>query len=278
MTEQTVVVTGASRGIGRATARAFRDDGWTVYATARDEAALAALAEAGCETAELDVTDAGAVDRVVSRVVAEQDRLDCLVNNAGIGVYGPLEDVTTGELVTQFDVNVFGPHRLTRAVLPHMRAQGEGTIVNVSSTAGLVAGPGMGAYSGSKFAMEAMSDALRGEVDDLGIDVVLVEPGPVDTDFDEGIAAGLATRRARTSGDYDWVYDLYADLDALDDDGPGPAETSPEAVALIIREAACMANPPTRYPVGPIAGWVKWARVLPDGVVDFLYRLYRKVT
>jgi NAD(P)-dependent dehydrogenase (short-subunit alcohol dehydrogenase family) len=278
MSEKTVVVTGASRGIGRATAHAFRDDGWTVYATARDEADLTALAEAGCETAELDVTDAAAVDRVVSRVVAEQDRIDCLVNNAGIGVYGPLEDVTTGDLVTQFDVNVFGPHRLTRAVLPHMRAQEEGTIVNVSSTAGLVAGPGMGAYSGSKFAMEAMSDALRGEVDDLGIDVVLVEPGPVDTEFDEGIAEGLATRRARTSGDYDWVYDLYSDLDALGDDGPGPADTSPEEVALVIREAACMADPPTRYPVGPVAGWVKWGRVLPDGVVDFLYRLYRKVT
>jgi NAD(P)-dependent dehydrogenase (short-subunit alcohol dehydrogenase family) len=191
MSDETVLITGSSSGIGRATAELFAEEEWVVYATARDEADLAELAERGCETTELDVTRAADVGRVVDRIDDEQGRLDCLVNNAGYGQYGPLEDVPAGELARQFDVNVYGPHRLTRAALPHMREAEDGTIVNVSSVSGRIAVPGSGVYSASKFALEAMSDALRGEVEDFGVDVVLVEPGPVATAFGERSEAEL---------------------------------------------------------------------------------------
>ena len=145
MQDKTVLITGSSSGIGRATAAAFLDEDWTVHATARDTADIEDLAEAGCETHELDVTDDEDVADVVDRVVDADGRIDCLVNNAGFGQFGPLEDVPVEDLHAQFDVNVYGPHRMARAVLPHMREQGEGTIVNLSSVSGRVATPGMGA-------------------------------------------------------------------------------------------------------------------------------------
>jgi len=175
---KTVLITGCSSGIGRATALAFLDEEWSVWATARDEDDVADLADEGCRTAELDVTNARDCERVVERVLDTEGRIDCLVNNAGYGQFGPLENVSLEELHAQFDVNVYGPHRLVREALPHMRERGDGTIVNVSSVSGRIATPGNGAYSGSKFALEAMSDALRAEVDDFGVDVVVVEPAP----------------------------------------------------------------------------------------------------
>ncbi|OYR76198.1 short-chain dehydrogenase/reductase, partial [Halorubrum sp. E3] len=174
--QKTALITGCSSGIGRAAAHAFLDEGWTVYATARNPADVEALGEAGCELATLDVTDQGDVDRVVERILDEEGAIDALINNAGYGQFGPVEDVTTERVHDQFDVNVYGPHRLIRAVLPAMRRERDGTIVNVSSVAGRVSMPGGGVYSGSKFAIEAMSDALRNEVADHGIDVVVVEP------------------------------------------------------------------------------------------------------
>jgi len=210
---ETVLITGCSSGIGRATALAFLEEDWTVYATARDEGDLEALADAGCETAELDVTDDDAVERVVDRVVEERGGIDCLVNNAGYAQMGPIEDVPVEDVHGQFDVNVYGPHRLTRAVLPHMREAEDGTIINVSSTAGRLSFPGGGVYSGSKFALEAMSDALRGEVQPFGIDVVLVEPGPVVTNFQDRVedeVDGLPRSEA-----YEDVYEIMDDYEAI---------------------------------------------------------------
>ena len=139
---KTALITGTSSGIGRATAAAFLRRDWTVYATARNTDDVADLAEAGCETAELDVTSGADVERVVERVIEETGRIDCLVNNAGYAQYGPVEDVPPDVLHDQFDVNVYGPHRLTRAVLPHMRERRTGTVVNVSSVQGRVSGAG----------------------------------------------------------------------------------------------------------------------------------------
>ncbi len=173
---KTVLITGCSSGIGRATALAFADEGWTVYATARDPADIETLEDAGCRTDRLDVTEQDDIDRVVDRILDEEGVISCLVNNAGFGQFGPLEDVPVEQVEKQYDVNVYGPHRLIRAVLPHMRREEEGTIINVSSVAGRVAFPGGSTYCGSKFALEAMSDALRAEVDQFGIDVVVIEP------------------------------------------------------------------------------------------------------
>ena len=146
MQPKTVLITGCSSGIGRATAEAFLDEGWEVYATARNPADVETLGDRGCTVATLNVTEDDDVVRVVDRIVDEQGRIDCLVNNAGYAQFGSLEDVPTDAVHRQFDVNVYGPHRLTRAVLPHMRRRREGTIVNVSSAAGRVAFPGGGAY------------------------------------------------------------------------------------------------------------------------------------
>lgn len=265
---ETVLITGCSSGVGAATARAFLDDGWRVYATARDPDDLDGLAEAGCETAALDVTDGDQIEAVVDRVAREAGRIDCLVNNAGYGQFGPLEDVPPERLATQFDVNVLGPHRLARAVLPHMRAAGQGTIVNVSSTLATVAIPGSGAYAASKAALETASDALRSEVAGPGIDVVVVIPGPVETAF-RSRATDELDALTRTNS-YEAVYDLLDDWRAL---GGGIGASSPASVAGTILNAATCADPPARYHVGPAARLASLGRFVPASVRDRTFGL-----
>ncbi|MFB6071881.1 MAG: SDR family oxidoreductase [Halobacterium sp.] len=268
--ENVALVTGCSSGVGAATARSLLAEEWTVVATARDTDDLAELADAGCETAELDVTKPAQCRNVVDETVAEHGRLDCLVNNAGFAQLGPLEDVPTRDLHRQFDVNVYGPHRLIRAALPHMRERGDGTIVNVSSVSGRVATPGMGAYNGSKFALEGMSDALRGEVAEHGVDVAVVEPGPVETDFDERASDELAA--LDRSGAYERVYSFFEDASAVNGVGAVP----PERVAEAITEAAVSPNPKPRYPVAAPGRFGVLARFLPDRWLDAGYRVLLK--
>ncbi|MFD1571933.1 SDR family oxidoreductase [Halorubrum laminariae] len=290
--QKTALITGCSSGIGRAAAHAFADEGWTVYATARNPADIQTLGEAGCEIATLDVTDQSDVDRVVDRVLDEAGAIDALVNNAGYGQFGPIEDVPTEKVHEQFDVNVYGPHRLIRAVLPSMRRERDGTILTVSSVAGRVSFPGGGVYSGSKFAVEAMSDALRNEVADHGIDVVVVEPGPVRTNF-----AARAEREAgdRSAGDaesdttdrgsndtendrtgaYEDVYALFEDAKLVGGDGPGSVE--PELVADAIVNAASATQPPARVQPGTAARVGVLARFLPDAILDAGYDFVRKL-
>lgn len=272
--ERTALVTGCSSGIGRATARAFREEDWTVYATARDPEDVADLAAGGCETAELDVTKATDCERVVDRIVEEQGRIDCLVNNAGYGQHGPLEDVPMNLLRKQFDVNVYGPHRLTKAVLPHMRERGDGTIVNISSVAARLVAPGMGAYAGSKAALEAMSDALRNEVEPHGVDVAIVEPGPVETAFRDRVDDEI-DRLDRTNA-YETVYEMQEDASLFAGDSP-PFASTPAEVADVILEAAVSPNPDPRYPVGTVAKYALYARYLPDRVRDSLFSLVRRL-
>ncbi|MFB6183229.1 MAG: SDR family oxidoreductase [Haloarculaceae archaeon] len=270
---KTSLVTGCSSGIGHATALAFLDREWTVYATARDVDDLRDLEDAGCETAALDVTDGHRVDAVVDRVLEETGRVDCLVNNAGYGQLGAVEDVPVDVVHDQFDVNVYGPHRLTRAVLPHMRERERGTIVNVSSVAGRVSVPLMGTYAASKHALEAMSDALRGEVDAYGVDVVLVEPGPVRTNF--GDRATEAMDRLDRSGAYEDLYRVQADRQILG--GGGTFAVEPEAVAAVVVDAASVANPDPRYSVGDVARLELFGRYLPDRWRDAAIDLARWV-
>ncbi|SDG22013.1 SDR family oxidoreductase [Halorientalis regularis] len=274
MEDKTVLITGASSGIGRATAETFEAEGWTVYATARDTDDIEGLAEAGCVTQELDVTEPEHVEAAVERVIEDVGRLDCLVNNAGYAQFGPLEDVPTDRVHDQFDVNVYGPHRLIREALPHMREQGEGTIVNVSSVAGRVATPGMGVYNGSKFALEGLTDALRGEVDDYGVDAVLIEPGPVDTNFDERADEELENGTER-SGAYDSIYAFYEEGQTFG--GTSALSVPPTDVAETILEAACSPDPDPRYPVGQLAKYSSFLRFVPDRLRDGAYRLVKKL-
>lgn len=267
----TALVTGCSSGIGRATARLLREEGWRVYATARDPTDLADLE--GCETAALDVTDYGEAEAAVDRVIDETGQLDLLVNNAGYAQLGPIEDVPTARVARQFDVNVLGPHRMLRAALPEMREQGDGRVVTVSSAAGLVSFPGGGVYSGAEHAKEAMTDALRAEVDGMGIDVVLVEPGPVKTEFaDRAERERRALERTEAYGDF---YKFYDDTQTV---GGLPMAVDPEEVAEAVLEAATCADPPARIQVGRLAGFASLARHLPGRVRDGLYGLLRWLT
>ena len=311
MYPKTVLITGCSSGIGRETARAFLAEDWCVYATARNPADIETLGDAGCRIATLDVTDPDDIERVVDRIIDEEGHLSCLVNNAGYAQFGPVEDVSTDKVHRQFDVNLYGPHRLLRAVLPHMRAQEAGTIVNVSSAAGQVSFPGGGIYAGSKFALEAMSDALRNEVDEYGIDVVLVEPGPVETSFTErakaevyggddgagdsgdgavadaaaGDGNGAATDANADdaddidgldrSGAYDSFYELFSDTQLVG--GGGLGAIPPERVAEDIVDAASSTKPKARYQPGTGARVAALARFLPSRWLDVGYRYLRKL-
>jgi NAD(P)-dependent dehydrogenase (short-subunit alcohol dehydrogenase family) len=271
MPNKTVLITGCSSGIGRASAEAFLDEEWEVYATARDESDLSSLA--GCHTAELDVTSEQDIERVVDRIDEETGRLDCLVNNAGFAQYGPLEDVTTEQVRDQFDVNVFGPHRLIQAVLPMMRAQEDGTIVNVSSVYGQISTPGAGPYAGSKFALEAMSDSLRAEVADLGIDVVVVQPGPVKTAFSDRAEDELDD--LPQTREYSWVYEAIEDATITSDSLPFALEA--EEVATVVHDAASLSDPDPRYPVGQFAKLTAYSRLLPDRLRDSVFGFMRKL-
>ncbi|WP_254537447.1 SDR family oxidoreductase [Halomarina litorea] len=270
---KTVLITGCSSGIGRATARAFREEEWTVYATARDTADVQDLADIGCETAALDVTDATQVEGVVDRIVEEQGRIDCLVNNAGYGQFGPVEDVPTDVLHRQFDVNLYGPHRLIRAVLPHMRERESGRIVNVSSVAGRVSTPGMGVYCASKFSLEALTDALRNEVEPYDVEAVLVEPGPVETAFADRTDDQFAP--LDRSGAYETIYRLYEDSTVFG--GQSPVAVTPDQVAEVILEAGLTPDPEPRYPVGAFADLTLKARYLPDRLQDTAYGLLNRL-
>jgi len=271
---KTVLLTGCSSGIGRATAVAFAAEGWTVYATARDPADIESLADAGCETAELDVTESDDIDRVVDRIIDEHGVISCLVNNAGYGQFGPVEDVPMDKVEQQYEVNVYGPHRLIRTVLPHMRREAEGTIINISSVAGRVAFPGGGVYCGSKFAIEGMSDALRAEVEPFDIDVVVIEPGPVKTGFTE--RAEDEVDGIDRSGAYEAFYTMFDDTQAIGGDGPGSVE--PERVAEDVVDAASSTKPPARIPVGTLASASVLARFIPDSARDSLWSWLQRLS
>lgn len=271
-----VLITGCSSGIGAATARLVAQQGWTVYATARRPDTLVDLAAAGCETLALDVTNEDSMSVAVTAVETAHGHVHALVNNAGYGLHGPVETLAMGDVRRQFETNVFGLMRLTQLVLPGMRRAGAGRIVNLSSMGGRVTLPGGGAYHASKYAVEALSDALRFEVSGFGIGVSLVEPGPVKTRF--GDTALSTVEHAGSGGDND---DPYADFEAslqanIESAYQGPlarAASSPEDVAKVIERAITSARPKARYPVGlPARSLVNMKRFLPDAALDLALR------
>jgi NAD(P)-dependent dehydrogenase (short-subunit alcohol dehydrogenase family) len=181
---KTILITGASSGIGKATALRFQAEGWNVVATMRDPSAGADLAALdNVRVARLDVTDAGSIAAAVADGIARFGQIDVLLNNAGYGAYGPLEAFSAKRIRRQFDTNVIGLLEVTKAVLPHMRSNRSGTIVNVSSIGGQVTFPLGTLYHGTKFAVEGLSEALHYELEPLGIRVRIVEPGMIKTDF-----------------------------------------------------------------------------------------------
>lgn len=246
MTDQTALITGCATGIGNATARALRERGWEVYATDDDPDELEELDRIGCETRELDVTDEDDTRRVVDEIEDEHGRIDFLFNNTGYGQLGTIEEIPSEDFERQFDVNVFGVHRLVRAALPVMRRQDGGTILNMSSVYGRTVFVGQGAYCATKHTVEAMSDTLRSEVSDHGVDVVVLEPGPVETEFGERALA--EKEHLERTGAYEWFYRMYDDRRFID---RAVGYVQPEDAAEVVVDIAEEDDPDRRYSVGP---------------------------
>ncbi len=235
-----VLVTGASSGIGRACADLLARSGFTVYGASRS---APADPPAGWTWQGLDVRDEAAVGDAAARIVAEAGRLDAVINNAGFGIAGAVEDTTGDEALELFQTNLFGVLRVCRAVLPHFRARGAGTIVNVSSIGGRIGLPFQGLYSASKFALEGMTEALRMEVKPLGIRVVLVEPGDTRTGFTAHRRLAAAARESEAYRER-----FARALERIEQDEMGGGD--PAAVARLILRVLRHPNPRLRYTVG----------------------------
>jgi NAD(P)-dependent dehydrogenase (short-subunit alcohol dehydrogenase family) len=270
-TSKAVLVTGSSSGIGRATAEHLARAGHTVYATARRPEAIADLQAAGCRTLALDVTDEASMAAAVEAVEAQEGAVGVLINNAGYSQSGAIEQVPLDEVRRQFETNVFGLVRMCQLVLPGMRRQGFGRIVNVSSMGANFTFPGGGFYHATKYAVEAISDALRFEVKGFGVEVVIVQPGIIRTGFAE--AATTALDEASPEGDGPYAeFDAAVAKSTRDVYEKGPAARlggGPEAVAKVIEKAITADRPRIRYRVTPSAHLlIKQRAVMSDRMWD----------
>ena len=266
-----VLITGCSSGIGRATAVHLARD-WPVYATARRPDSIADLEAEGCRLLPLDVTDPASAQAAVKAIEEEHGAVGVLVNNAGYGLHGAVESVSIDDARAEFETNFFGLAHLTQLVLPGMRSQREGRIVNISSMGGKVTLPGGGFYHASKFAVEALSDALRFELRKFGVHVIVIEPGLVKTEF--------GTTAVDTVGDHsaDGPYGsfnaaLQAKIASAYEGLLGKTAASPEGIARLIGKAISTSHPRTRY-VKPMStrALLLAKRVLPDRAFDAILR------
>ena len=242
-----VLITGCSTGIGRATAERLTADGWNVHATARRPDSIEDLREHGCKTHALDVTKERSMTAAV-KAVEKDGPVGALINNAGYSQSGAIETIPMESVRRQFETNVFGLIRMCQLVLPSMRAAGSGRIVNLSSMGGKLTFPGGGIYHGTKHAVEALSDAMRFEVAGFGIDLVVIEPGLIITEFGETAAGSLA--EVDEHGPYAKFNSVVAKVTANAYSGPlAKFGAGPEAVAEKISTALTAKRPSTRYKV-----------------------------
>ena len=264
-----ILITGCSTGIGRATAlHLAKRDGFAIYATARQLESLAELERAGCRTLALDVCDEASMHGVVTAIEQQHGSVWGLVNNAGYSQSGAVESIPIESLRNQFETNVFGLVRLCQLVLPGMRDAGEGRIVNLSSMGGKFTFPGRGAYHGTKYAVEALSDAMRFEVKGFGIDVVLIEPGLITTSFGDTAVGSIDA--AGDEGPYGKFNAAVAKATAEAYSGPmAKLGAGPESVARKIETALTEARPRPRYTVTPSAkAVIVLRRLLSDRMWD----------
>ncbi|MDP4105265.1 MAG: oxidoreductase [Bacillota bacterium] len=246
MRKKIVLITGASSGIGEATAIRLNKAGYIVYASARRIDKMKHLEEQGIHILKMDVTDDASMVQAIDTITNEQGIIDILVNNAGYGSYGALEDVPMSEAKYQFEVNLFGMARLTQLVLPYMRKNHFGKIVNISSIGGKLYEPLGSWYHSSKYALEGLSDCLRLEVKDYGIDVIVIEPGGIKTEW-----AGIAgDKLLKTSGNgaYGELAKKYGNFFK---NGNGGSE--PDLIAKIIEKSISVKRPKARYAAGFLA-------------------------
>jgi NAD(P)-dependent dehydrogenase (short-subunit alcohol dehydrogenase family) len=271
MRSKAVLITGCSSGIGHATAAQLVARGWNVYATARRPETIGDLAEKGCKTLALDVTDEESMSAAVETVTKLEGAVGVLINNAGYSQSGAVESIPLDEIRRQFETNVFGLIRMSQLALPGMRDQRWGKIVNIGSMGGRLTFPGGGIYHATKYAVEAISDAMRFEVRGFGVDVILIEPGLIVTNFGE---AATATVPGAADGPYAEFNSAVGKLTTNAYSGPmaklgGP----PDAVAETIADAIASNRPKPRYAVTASAHvLINQRRFTPDRVWDALMR------
>jgi NAD(P)-dependent dehydrogenase (short-subunit alcohol dehydrogenase family) len=268
-----VLITGCSSGIGRASALRLAQKGWTVYASARREESIADLADAGCKTLTLDVTAEESMRAAVAQVEREQGAVGVLINNAGYSQSGPVEQVEMEAVRRQFETNVFGVIALTQLVLPRMREQRWGKIVNIGSMGGRLTFPGGGFYHATKHALEAISDALRFEVRGFGIDTILIEPGLIVTEFGNAAVASM-DGVAEDDGPYAEFNAKLTKLTTETYEGPmRHLGGGPDAVAKAIEKAISRRRPSARVRVTASARLaIAQRRLTPDRVWDAAMR------
>ena len=270
----TVLITGGTDGLGKATALLLAEQGYRVIATGRNaerRAQLEALArerKLPLTTVEMDVREDVSVERGLAEARSQMGRIDVLINNAGVGYYAVMEEIRMEDLRQQLETNFFGAVRLIQRVLPEMRARRGGRIINVSSIAGKYAFPLFGPYSASKFALEAMSDALRMEVRPFGIPVVLIEPGFIPTGF-QGTAQEMSSEYIRNAGHSAYAQ-LYKNYGRNYRKSTGTVKDTPEDCAGVILRAVRAERPRARYTVTRRAMLLSFAkRILTDGLLDW---------
>lgn len=265
-----VLLTGASSGIGYDVAPLLVRYGYTVYGAARRVEKIEELASEGVKALSLDVTDEASMEAAVQQIIDAEGRIDVLINNAGYGFYGAIEDVPINEARRQFEVNLFGLARLTQLVLPHMRARGRGRILNLSSMAGRITMPLGAWYHATKYALEAFSDALRMEVEEFGIDVVIIEPGSIKTPW--GLIAADHLEESSRNGVYaEQAQRVAANMRRLY--SPSSNLSEPKVISRTILRALEARRPKTRYLVGFGAKpSVFLHTVLPDRLFDKVAR------
>lgn len=272
-TARTILITGCSSGIGLASARVMKARGWHVIATARQDEDLAMLrADVGVDAVHLELAEPRSIAACAERALQlSGGRLDALFNNAAYGQVGAIEDLTADTLRRQIEVNLIAQHDLTCRIIPVMRRQGQGRIVQCSSVLGLIATPFRGAYCASKFALEALSDCLRLELAGSGIHVSLIEPGPIRTRFVERALANFVATVDITASPHRAVYE--ARLERMKQGGNDTFKLEPEAVAAKLVHAVESPRPRPRYYVTtPTYVTAALKRVAPQPVLDWLMR------
>lgn len=266
MKNQVVLITGASSGIGKETARLLSQRGYKVYGAARRTDKMKELEQFGVKLLEMDVTDDESMTAGITSIIKNEGRIDVLVNNAGYGSYGALEDVPISEAKYQFEVNIFGLARLTQLVLPYMRQQHSGRIINISSIGGRIGEPHGAWYHATKFAVEGLSDSLRMELKEFGIDVVVIQPGAIKTEW-----AGIAREKMlQTSGNTAYS-NLTKKHASMFEKADGKMGSDPVVIARTIEKAVTASKPKTRYAAGSGAKPILMARsILSDRMFDNL--------
>ena len=263
--KKVILITGASSGIGKTTALRLIQDGHTVYGAARRVEKMKDLEKAGGHAIEMDVTDAEQVKAAVAQVIKDQGRLDVLVNNAGYAVYGAVETVSIEDARRQFDVNLFGLARITKEVLPHMREQRSGQIINISSMGGKVYTPLGAWYHATKHALEGWSDCLRLELKAFDIDVVVIEPGGINTEFGDVLYDPMVERSKGTP--YEEISRTVAN--ATKEMYKKQQLSDPSVIAKLIAKAVASRTPKTRYVAGKFARPMMFVRkYLGDRIFD----------